>query len=104
MEITIEKSQEQAEILQMIGICVATLDLEYLEQAAKDTLMQANRQESMAVLNPSYPQVKNDILRTQGQALSCLCQYIGKLKEIDALKLKMKDEDVMRQQIQSLFI
>ena len=69
MEKSVEKAEQQAEIIKMIALPVLMLDVEYCREAANDMCNQANRQESMAVLNPNHPQVKNDILRTQGKEL-----------------------------------
>src|SRR5690606_16568630 len=66
MEQSIERSEEQADIIKSIAIPIMLLDVEYCKQAAKDMRDQASRQESMAILNPSYPQAKNDILRLKG--------------------------------------
>jgi hypothetical protein len=61
MEKTVEKSQEQAEIINMIATPIVMLDVDYCREAANDMCTQASRQESMMVLNPDYPQLKNDI-------------------------------------------
>ena len=104
MEKTLKKSELQAEIIKSIAIQVYFLDVEYCREAAEDMYNQANRQESISVLNPNYPQVKNDILRTQGKALLALCEYVSILKDIDKLKLQLSNEEKTRNEIARMFL
>jgi hypothetical protein len=80
------------------------LDVEYCREAAHDMCNQANRQESMAILNPNHPQVKNDILRTQGKALLLLCEYVSTLKEVEKLKSQLAEENKTRDEIARMFL
>ena len=104
MEKSVEKSEQQAEIIKMIALPILMLDLEYCFEAANDMCNQANRQESMAIFNPNHPQVKNDILRTQGKALLLLCEYVKTLKEVEKLKLQMSNDQKTREGIERMFI
>lgn len=104
MEKSVERSEQQAEIIKMIALPVLMLDVEYCREAANAMCSQANRQESMAVLNPSHPQVKNDILRTQGKALLLLCEYVSTLKEVEKLKSQLVDETKTSDEIARMFI
>lgn len=104
MEKTIQKSEQQAEIIKTIAIQICFLDVDYCYEAANDMCKQANRQESMAVLNPNHPQVKNDILRTQGKALLLLCEYVNTLKEVEKLKLQLANENKNMDKINRMFI
>lgn len=104
MEKSKEKSEEQAQVIFMIAFQIAQLDIEYCKEVAGDMKNQANRQEIMAVLNPNHPRVKNDILREQGNALSLLCQYAESIKQVQALKAKLENENQVRQQINNMFI
>jgi hypothetical protein len=104
MEKSIEKSEQQAEIIKTIAIQIYFLDVEYCLEAANDMCNQASRQESMAVLNPSHPQVKNDILRTQGKALLLLCEYVNVLKEVEKLKLQLAKENKTHDKIAGMFL
>ena len=104
MEKSVEKSEQQAEIIKMIAFPVLMLDVEYCREAANDMCNQANRQESMALLNPNYPQVKNDILRTQGKALLLLCEYVSTLKEVEKLKGQLANEIETRDKIARMFL
>lgn len=103
-KISLEKSQELANHIIMIAGIIQTIDLDYLKLAAKELLKQAQWQESAAVLNPSYPQVKNELLYAQAQALSILSKYIEKLKEIDNLKGRTEVESDQIQKIHNLFM
>ena len=104
MEKTIEKSEQQAEIIKQIAIYVYFLDVDYCKDVAKEMINKASRQESMAVLNPMHPQEKNDILRMKGNALLSLCDYVDSLKEIEKLKGQLKATEETRNQISKLFI
>lgn len=104
MEKTFEKSEEQAEIIKMIAFQILMLDVEYCREAAKDMSNQVIRQESMAVLNPNYPHIKNDILRTQAKALMHLCDYVDTLKEVEKLNAKLASEEQIRNDISKLFL
>lgn len=104
MEKSEEKSEQQAEIIKLIALPILMLDVEYCQELAHDMCNQASRQESMAVLNPNHSQVKNDILRTQGKALSLLCEYVNTLKEVEKLKSKLSNENDIRDKISRMFI
>jgi hypothetical protein len=104
MEKTIEKSEEQAEIIKMIAVPIVMLDTEYCREAAAEMLNQANRQESMAILNPSHPQAKNDLLRMQGVALSHLVQYVESLQKVEEIKKEVVKQQGARDQISRLFL
>ena len=58
----------------------------------------------MAVLNPNHPQVKNDIIRTQGKALLLLCEYVSTLKEVEKLKGQLANESKTRDEIARMFL
>ena len=104
MEKSVENSEQQAEIIKMIALPLLMLDVEYCREAGNDMCNQANRQEGMAVLNPNHPQVKNNILRTQGKALLLLCEYVSTLKEVEKLKSQMSNEQKKRDEIGKMFI
>ena len=101
---SVKKSEQQAEIIKMIALPVLMLDIEYCREAANDMCSQANRQESMAVLNPNHPQVKNDILRTQGKALLFLCEYVSALKEVEKLIGQLSNENKTHDEIARMFL
>lgn len=104
MENKEQKAEEQADVIRTISWQIVQLDVEFCKQMGHDMITQASRQESLAVLNPSHPQVKNDILRLKGKALLKLCEFVDCLKEVDALKEQRKREQENRSKIANLFI
>lgn len=104
MEKTTEKSEQQAEIIKMIALPIMALDIEYCKEAAIDMINQAQRQESLAVLNPNHPQIKNEILRTKGKALWALCEYVDMLKEVQKLEAQLRKEQNARDHIYKMFM
>jgi hypothetical protein len=104
MKKSVEKSTEQAEIIKMIAVPINLLDVEYCKEIGSDMISQASRQETLAVLNPSYSLLKNDIIRKQGEALLTLCKYIDKLKEVDEMKVKLAKEQKNRDNISDIFL
>lgn len=104
MDKTVEKSEQQAEIIKLIALSTSMLDVEYCREVAYDMCNKANRQESMAVLNPNHPQVKNNILRTQGKALQLICEYVSTLKEVEKLKSQLANESKTRDVIAQMFL
>lgn len=103
MDITVQKSEEQAAIIRLISVYILLIDIDYCRHTGKTMLDQASRQESMAVLNPNHPQVKNDILRAQAKALLHLCDYVSALKEVDRLKARLDVENKTRDEISKMF-
>lgn len=103
-ELTEEKSQEQAAVIFGVAVQLQAFDVFYCREVAKSIFAQANRQESMAVLNASYPQAKNDLLRKQAQALRALCDYVDLLKEVDQLKKEVAKHEQMRGEINRMFL
>ena len=99
-----EKSVEQAQYLQMINQWMPVIDIEHLREAGHDMITQASRQESMAVLNPSYSQTKNKILNLQGAALMQLTEYFRLLKEVQELQKSLGAEEKQREEINKLFV
>ena len=104
MEKTKEKSEDQAAIIKSIAIQIYCLDVDYCREIAIEMKVQADRQESLSVLNSNYPQIKNDLLRIQSKALLSLCDYVNALKDIDEINLKIRDEMKIRDEISRLFI
>jgi hypothetical protein len=104
MEITREKSEQQAALIMQLGFIASALDIEYLRECAREIMQQASHQESMAVLNPRHPQSKNILLRSQGVALRKLCDYVDALKEIDRNKEQVSVDEQHADTISKLFM
>ena len=101
-----EKSEDLARVISTVNVVLISneFDHEYGKVMANELKNQATRQESIAILNPSHPQIKNDILRLQGKALEHLSKYVETLQEIEKLKEKLKGEEEIRSRIDKLFM
>lgn len=104
MEKSFEKSEAQADIIRSIQMEVMVLDVEYCREISKDMMEQASRQETMAILNPSHPQAKNDILRMKATALSTLCDYVDTLRRISEMERELKSAEGAQAEIKKLFM
>ncbi len=104
MELSVKKSQELAMAIEMLKPWLYHVDVEYAKEVSKGMFEQANRQESLSVLHPSYPQKKNEVIRIQATALDSLIEFIELLQEADKLKLEIGEEKKIREEISSLFI
>ena len=104
MELSIKKSEKQAEILKMISLFIVKLDIEYCEQIAKDMMEIADSQESVSIIYKGYSQPKTDKLRAQGRALKCLVEYVKALKVVDSFNKEISIEKGQRDEISELFI
>jgi hypothetical protein len=104
MEITREKSEQQAALIMQLGFIASALDIEYLRECGNKMMQQALYQESIAVLNPRHRQSKNALLRSQGEALLTLCDYVDALKEIDRMKEAVSVDEQQADIISKLFM
>lgn len=97
-------AQKNGELIKCLVPIFHQMDFDFLRKAAKDTLAQSTRQESLSVLNPSYPQSANDLLRLKGKAINQLCDYVDTLKQIDFLTEKVSQDKNNNQKINELFV
>lgn len=98
MEITTEKSKDQAAIIQLINAYIPMIDVEYIEEAAKQTQRQADSYDTMAVLNRMWTPAGADLLRTQASALKHLAAYVRDNMAIDNLRNSQNQQlDIMKQ-------
>lgn len=104
MELTISKSEQLAFAIELIKNGFPVFDIEYAKTAAKKMEEQAHRQESMAVLNPTYSLDANYLLLKQADALQSIIKTIELLKECEDLKKKVKQANEVRHQINALFL
>ena len=98
------KAHETAHLIKIANTFLSQLDIEFIEQSAKETMEQADWQETIIVLNPGFNQSKTDLLREQGIALKHLSNYIKSLKECDNIRTKINDGDTLQEQINALFL
>jgi len=104
VEISKEKSQEQANIIIGIALNVMMLDLPYLKEAVKQMRDQASWQQSASVLNPNYNPKKDELLYAQANACQKLIDYVESLQEVDKLKGEVSTYESHREQLAKLFI
>ncbi len=98
MEITTEKSRDQASIIMLMNAYLPMLDVEYLEEAARQTQEQADRYDTMAVLNRMWTPTGADLLRKQACALKNLAAYVRANIAIDELRNSQNQQlDIMKQ-------
>ena len=102
--LTQAESEVLASHLLAIQSMVLTLDVEYVDAAADGMLSQASRQETMSILNPSYPQESNDLIREQGKALQHLAAFIKSLNKCTELKAKVGEKMQQRKSIDKFFL
>jgi len=104
MELSQEKSKEQADVIYGIATYIEFLDIEYCKTIGKEFIDRASYQESAMILNPAHPQIKNDILRTQGKALLDLCRYAEALKEIQRMNQELGHQEANQSALKKMFI
>lgn len=105
MEITEEKSLDQAAIIKVINAYITRLDVEYLTEVAEQLRNQARRQDAMLVLSNDRTQVtKNKILFEKYNALYLLTQYIKTLMQVEKLNSSLADQAKQECEINKLFI
>lgn len=104
LELSVKKSVDLANALELVKFYLVQIDWEYAEAAAKAILEKASSQESMAVLNPSHRQSKNDLLRVQGTALLKIVEAVKLLKECDELKRRIGDEEEIFEDVKRMFL
>lgn len=97
--------QTKSQIMVFVGNPdMEPLDEKELFEAARKLNEQASWQESAAILNPSYPLSKNDVIREQAKALNHLGNFVTSLKKCQELKGKVKMEMDTKDAIGKLFI
>lgn len=104
IQLTEEKSTEQAGMIQTIGILVQNLDIKYLEKLHEALLKQASRQDALSVLNPRYTSVKRDLFFAKIKNLSHLIAYAQTVEEIKKLALIVNKDDLHKEEIDKFFM
>ncbi len=103
MEKSIEKSEEQADIIKSIAVSVSLLDLEYCKSVAKDLKDNCSQYDSMAALNKNYTPLQSKLMYLQANALLNLVKYVDNLKEIDSLKAEIVNEKNFHDNFSKMF-
>lgn len=104
MELSKEKSEEQADIIRTIGFLVVQLDTNYCKKVAMEMNNQANVEMSISILKPDYSFIKNEIIKVQSGALMDLANYVEKLKEVERLRQQLTVENKAKNEINKLFL
>lgn len=89
----LEKSKEQAEIIQSIAIQIICLDTDFLKKSAQELRETASHQYAMSTMNRNFSSAKNSLLILKCEAIENLCKYVDSLKKIDACKIEIKNEE-----------
>jgi len=102
-----EKLVEQTK--SQVMVFVGNPDIEPIHEdelfkLAEELRSQASWQESAAILNPSYPLSKNDVIREQAAALKHLGNFIASLKKCQELKAKVKAEIDTKDAVAAMFL
>ncbi len=100
----LEKSHELAFQLEQMKMVIHQMDMDYVKETADKLVSQGNFQDSAAVLMPSNPLEKNDLLRTMGKSLHKLCEFVELLKKCDEGKAAVRDAEASRDKIAKLFM
>ena len=103
VEVTLEKSQEQANVLLCILIGIKDLEVPYLRNFARNLAENANTYDSMAALNRNWNTHQSALMAAQAKAAHLICDYKECLEEVDKLKELAKDEREQNKFIDKLF-
>lgn len=82
---------------------VQAIDFEYMAEAAKSLRADANRYDSMAVLNRNWTSNGGKLMEKQAEALESLFRYVECLKEIQEIKDSIKTEKAAQDRISQMF-
>jgi len=104
MPLSKQKSEEQAEIIKMLAMPVSMLDIEYLKELAETMRSTASWQESAAVINPTYNQKRNDLLRRQADALEALVKYSDALARCRDLLKGIQEDSYLKMKLELMFV
>ena len=78
-------------------------DIDFLREAARDTLEQKNRMESALVLIRKYNPEQGEVLRLQAAALNSLADFLEGQKRISFAKELAAEYDQNRDRIDRIF-
>jgi hypothetical protein len=104
MELNREKSEELAALIELMKPYIQLIDIDYANAVYKAMKDQASWQQSASILNPSYDNVKNDLLYTQAQCLKAMITFISLAKECDQLKGMIQQNEQNQRKVAALFI
>lgn len=103
MELTVEKSQEQAGVLLNILIAIHELDVTYMRNFAQNLNKSASLYDSTAVLNRNWNEHGHNLMLLQAKAANLICDYKEILQEITKTKELVADAKEHQKFIDKLF-
>lgn len=103
-ELSKENPVEFAAQFEMLKLALHVIDWEYAEKLVSAMRDQASRQETLAMFNPSYPLVKNDLIRQQANALGKFVEGVKILQECDSQKREVCKETDQRKNFTEMFL
>ena len=103
MEITKEKSQQQAAVIEMIKAMVFQLDPEYLAECVKKMNSDASMYDAAAALNIQYSPTRSKYMNACANQLKSLVDFIQLGKEVDELRQKENELKIMTNHLSSFF-
>lgn len=103
MEVTVEKSQEQAGVLLNILIAIHGLDVAYMRNFAQNLNKSASLNYSMAALNHNWNEHEHNLMLLQAKAANLICDYKEILQEITKTKELVADAKEHQKFIDKMF-
>lgn len=100
---TLEKSEQQALLLQIANQWIFQLDEDYLLEAAKLTRQQADRYDAAAVLNRTWNEHHSKVLTAKADALEHIAKYIKANKQVSELQKKEDSHIEAANELSKLF-
>lgn len=104
IQLTKEKSEEVASMIEAIKGLLHFLDTDYCIAAVVAFRRQASMQDSMSILKPGYDFNQTRLLQQKADALEHLAKFIQALKECDELKLKIQENGAAFEKINKMFM
>lgn len=102
IELTVEKSQEQADLLELAKIYLLQINADYVRELVTGMYNEATHYDTLAALNANYNPAKSKLIRCQAQALSDMVKFIKSLQECDIASLEVSEREDMKIHLQQL--
>jgi hypothetical protein len=96
------KSQELADVINIIKPMLHMVDIDYAKSVVKTMLDQASFQDSAAVLSPRYLPERPQLIRQQANALKSFVTFIESLKACDEIRTKISVAEMNQNKIDKM--
>jgi hypothetical protein len=103
-ELTKEKSQQLADTIESIKLLLFCIDVDYAKSVVKAMHNQAEREDSLAVLNPRYNPAKSNMIHMQANMLNDIVNFIETGKQVDEAKKGIQETESHFDKIAKLFL